>query len=408
MINLARFITDSFFGAGQPKKVEKQQDGTFWYGYQGQGIDFPYSTLFEIFKNIPHVRAIIERKASMWSNARFLIQKTDTKEDEVDYTHSLNVVLNDPNKLQSWRQMLYMLSLRKSIAGIAFLYPGFGLSRRPGRLEFIKPIDFDDYEINADRNKNFLAEDDINNIIKEYIFYMANGGTVRYKPSDIMVLRDTFESYIDVTSRITTNLIPIQNIYKALIARGYLAEKKGGVGIISGNAKDTGMSVPMDPTEKQRLEDRVNSHNLQSGKNIMVTDIPLKFQHTIFPTGELKLFEEIVDSFNTLCDSWGMARELFVGDAAYASTRKQAEADTYNNTIVPEWNDLFGVLNKGLNTAQEKIKIVLDIAHIEVLQKSEKESVEVQKAKSDLYIGELEKNLIDEKEYRQLMGYAPK
>lgn len=407
MSYIGRWITDTFF-PGTPQSVEKQKDGTWWYGMPGSNIDFPYSTLFEIFRGVPHLRALIERKASMYSNARFLVKKTNTDEDEIDYDHHLNEVLTNPNKLQSWRQMLYMTALIKSIAGITFLYPGFGVSRRPSRLAFLKVIDFNDYEIERNKTSNFLIEDDVDQIIKRFNFSMEDGQTLNYKPSEVLAFYDTFSSYTQVTSRITTHLLPIQNIYKALVARGFLIEKKGGVGILSGNSKDSGMSVPLRPSEKKRLERRFNDHNIVGGKDIMVTDVPLKFQSTIVPTNQLMLFEEIVDDFNTLCDGWGMARELFVGDAAYASTRRQAETDTYNNTIVPEWGDFFNTLNDGLRTRDENVRIDLDVSHIAVLQKSESESVAVQTAKSNMYMKEVEKGIIDIATYRQQMGYEKK
>lgn len=404
-MNLLNWITDTVFGM-HSKNVEKQKDGTYWYGMPGAHIDFPYSTLFEIFKGVPHLRAVIERKASMWSNARFVIKKTNTKEEEIDYDHTLNKILTEPNKLQSWRQMLYMLSLIKSIAGVSFLYPGFGVARKPSYLTFLKVIDFESYEIDYDRSRNFLTDDNVDELIRKYIFYIENGRVLNYKPSELLAFKDTYVSYLENTSRITTNLEPIKNIYKALVARGFLIEKKGGVGLISGSQKDSGMSVPLRPSEKKKIQGAVNSYGLLPGQDqIMVTDVPLKFQHTIFPTSQLMLFEEIVDSFNTLCDGWGMMRELFVGDAAYAATRTQAETDTYNNTIVPEWADFFGTLNSGLNTRSENIRIDLDVSHIESLQKSEKEGVEVQTLKSNMYMAEMDKQVIDIDEYRQLMGY---
>lgn len=403
-MNLTRWITDTFQAFGG--KVEKWKDGTFWYGAPGHNIDFPFTQLLDIFEGVPHLRALLERKASMWSNARFLVKKTNTEEDEVDYDHELNDTLTNPNKLQSWRQMLYMLSLIKSIAGISFLYPGFGLSKRPSRLEFLKVIDFESYEIDKDRSKNFLTDDDVDEIIKQYIFTMEDGRTLKYKPSELLAFRDTFSSYIKVQSRISTYIIPIQNIYKALVARGYLIEKKGGVGILSGAQKDGGMTVPFKKGEKKSIQRRLSEFGLMTGKEpIIVTNVPLKFQSTVFPTNQLMLFEEIVDDFNALCDGWGMARELFVGDAAYASTRKQAETDTYNNTIVPEWEDFYDTLNDGLNVKSENIRVDLDVSHIECLQKSQKENEEVMTTKSNRLMAEIDKGIIDINSYKQQMGY---
>jgi hypothetical protein len=405
MNSLTRWLTSTFLGAD--RHVEYKKEGAdHTYTLNGGAIDFPYSMLFEIFRGIPHLRAILERKASMYSNARFLIKKTNTEEEEIDYDHELNAVLTNPNKLQSWRQMLYMLSLIKSIAGISFLYPGFGLVKKPSFLAFLKVIDFETYTVEDNKSKNFLVEDNVDELIRWYRFSLANGQNVQYKPSELLAFKDTFVSYLENPSRITTHLLPIQNIYKALVARGILIEKKGGIGALTGNAKDSGQSVPLSSGDKKKIQKKLDNFGLGRGQeSIIVTDIPMKWQSFVFPTAQLMLFEEIVDDFNTLCDGWGMARELFVGDAAYAATRKQAETDTYNNTIVPEWEDFFDTLNDGLGTASENIRIDLDVSHIGVLQKSEKEGVEVQTAKSNMYMAEMDKQIITKEEYRQLMGY---
>jgi hypothetical protein len=406
-MSLKTWITDSFFGGNRHVEYEKTKEGDHEYFTLGHGnYDMPYKTLFEIFRGIPHLRALLERKASMWSNARFLIKKTNTEEDEVDYKHKLNETLTNPNKLQSWRQMLFMLSLIKSIAGISFLYPGFGLIRKPRGLEFLKVIDFETYEIDDDKSKNFLTSDDVDEIIKYYRFSLLNGNSVKYKPSELLAFKDTFVDYLGNYSRITTNMLPLENIYKSLVNRGILMDTKGGIGALTGNQKDGGVAVPMKRKEKKSIYEKLKNFGLGRGKEpIIVTDVPMKFTPFVFPTQQLMLFEEIVDDFNTLCDGWGMARELFVGDAAYAATRKQAETDTYNNTIVPEWEDFFDTLNDGLHTREENIRIDLDVSHIAVLQKSEKENLETQSAKSALLMSEMDKGIIDESEYRQQMGY---
>lgn len=400
------WFNDTFFGGGKYVEYEKDKEGNHSYTLPGASFDMPYKGLFEIFRNIPHLRALLERKASMWSNARFKVVKTDTEEDEVDYDHELNEVLTNPNKLQSWRQMLYMLSLIKSIAGISFLYPGFGLVRKPSYLEFLKVIDFETYEIVDDKSKNFLTDDNVDEIIKQYVFSMLNGNTVKYKPSELLAFKDTYVSYLGNYSRITTHLKPIENIYKALVARGILMDRKGGIGALTGNQKDGGVAVPMKRGEKKKIQKRLDNFGLGMGQDpIIVTDVPMKWQSFVFPTAQLMLFEEIVDDFNSLCDGWGMARELFVGDAAYAATRKQAETDTYENTIVPEWEDFFDTLNDGLNTKLEKRRIDVDFSHISALQKSQKEKVQTDATKSQTLMNEMDKGIIDIDEYRQQMGY---
>lgn len=402
-----RWITDTFF-QGNVNKVTKEGDGYF-YSINSSTIDLPYKTMYDIFRLIPHLQLVILRKASMFSNVRFVIKKTNTEEDEIDYDNPLNDILTNPNKLQSWRQMLFMLCVIRCINGISFLYPGFGLVRKPRALQFLKPVDFETYDIETDKSKNWLIVDEITELIKKYVFHTQEGQTLEYTADQLLTFKDAFVGYTKNPSKVFTLLEPLKNIYKALVARGILIDRKGGIGALTGNQKDGGTAVPMKKGEKKKIQERLENFGLGKGKDsIIVTDVPMKWQSFVFPTSQLMLFEEIVDDFNTICDEYGMCRELFIGDAAYASTRSQAETDTYVNTIVPEWEDFFDQLNDGLNTKAENIRIEADFAHIGALQKNKKADLEVQRMLSDLLMQELAKGIIDENEYRQQMGYAPK
>ena len=221
-----------------------------------------------------------------------------------------------------------------------------------------------------------------------------------------MIVKDRFVNYIDDFSRITSLIKNIENIYKVLVARGILIDKKGGIGMIAGNQKDSGMSVPLRPKEKAKLERVVNDHNLGAGgKSIMVTDVPLRYTPFVFPTRELMLFEEIADDFNTICDRIGIARELFDAQTTFANKR-MAETSTYINTIIPAWTDFFNLLNKTLNTKIEGIKIIPAFEHVEALQRNEIEKNTAMQTKSTVLLSELDRNIIDINEYRQQMGYT--
>jgi hypothetical protein len=386
-------------------KVEKEGN-SFFYLMSGTETDLPYKSLFEIYKNIPHLRSVINKKAELFSTANFKIVSTGGSEDEINTGHPLNAVLQNPNSMQSWRQMLFMISVYKSIAGVAFIYPGFGFTRTAKRLSFIKNIDFNDYTFNLNSNVNTIAEEDVDKIVKNVKFTMDNGVQNEYLMSDLIMFKDCFDSYLKNFSRITTLKEPINIIYKALIARGILIDKKGGVGILSGNQKDGGVAVPMKPEERKKLDQRLNNYGLGRGKEpVILTDVPMKWQSMVFPTNQLMLLEETEDAFFIICDEYGVSRETFSGNATFAN-KEQADQMTYNNVILSEWSDFFSLMNKELNTAAERIRIDVDYSHIAALAGNEKEEVDTQVAKSSMLLNELDRGVITALEYRQQMGYG--
>ena len=384
----------------------KREGGSYFYMMGGSTVELPFSTGFEMAQGIPHLGAVIDKGSEMFSAVSFKIVRTDTEEEEIDTTHRLNAILSAPNKMQTWKQLLYMVYTYKIIVGGAFLFPGFGINRKPSNLSYLAAIDFIDLHKETNPNALAIANPDLDELINHIDFNFKYSPSVRFKPSELMWVKDRFVSYIDDHSRINSLIKNLENIYKVLVARGVLIDKRGGIGMIAGNQKDSGMSVPLPRKEKAKLEKVVNDHNLGAGgKSIMVTDVPLRYTPFVFPTRELMLFEEIEDDFNTICDRMGIARELFDAQTTFANKR-MAETSTYINTIIPAWTDFFNLLNKTLSTSVEKIKIIPAFEHVEALQRNEIEKNTAMQTKSTVLLSELDRNIIDINEYRQQMGYT--
>jgi hypothetical protein len=342
----------------------------------------------------------------MFSNVKFVIKRTDTEEDEIDTKHSLNKVLANPNKLQTWKQLLYMVYMYKICCGAAFMLPGFGINKKPSSLSFISFLDFETFDKIINHSSKPYANEDVDNIITHIDFFFKYTQAARFKVSDLMWLRDGNVNAIDDYSRIESLKPQALNIHKALTARGIMMDKKGGIGMISGNQKDSGQSVPLIPKERKRLQKAAGNYGLGEGKNpIIVTDVPLRYTSFVYPTRELMLFEEIDEDFHVCCDRLGINRELFDGKTTF-SNKKMAETSTYTNTILPAWTDFFTLLNFKLNTHLENIRIDPEFSHVEALQDNELDKATVEKTKSETYRAEVNAGLISSDEYRQQMGYV--
>lgn len=405
MNSLQRIIANTFGIPTLPGIKVGTEGSDFFYYMQGTTFEYPFNLVFESYRNIPHLAAVINKKAQFFSNLRFKIVKTNTDEYEVDTEHALNEILENPNAFQSWQQMLYMIEIYKSIAGVCFMLPGFGLTAKPSNLAYLKVIDFDTYMQADNYTTNVLMTNDIDELIRSYTFFMKQGQSVEMKPSELIQFKDTNISYTQDYSRITSLKENLANIYKSLVARGILIDKKGGVGLISGNQRTGQIPVPIKPKEKEKLEKSLESYGLGHNKNpIILTDVPLQWTPMVFPTSSLMLFEEIEDDFFTICDRYGMARELWANNQTYEN-KNMAEADTYQNTTVPDWKAFLSILNRKLNTKKENIRIEPDFSHIGVLTEDEAQAITNENNKSQRLIAELDKGIITIEEYRQQMGY---
>lgn len=392
--------------ASQPKEI-KELNGSFFYVFGGGDADkeLDFKLLYKVYLRIPHLRAVIDQRCTMFANGRLYIKKRDS-EDEILYDHPLQAKLNKPNAFQSTREWMFMIQAYKCISGDAFIYKNYSVGKNLRNLQGLTPIDYDSMKVKARNDALPFEVTDTLDYIKSIEFTFRNGATRKFKDmSELIHFRDTGIKFTDATSKIITHKDTITNIYEALKARQTMIKRKGGIGALTGNQKNGDMAIPLAKKEKEEMQQRLNQYGLGAGKDpVIVTDVPMRWQPFVFPTRELMLFEEIQDGFHQLCDAYGIRREIFEGQSNY-SNKEHAERGTYQDTIIPEWEDFVNKLNMELNTEADGIEICVDYSHIPILQENEKENIEMQKVKSDMLLNEISANLITPEEYRDQMGY---
>lgn len=391
----------------QPNELRKL-NGSFFYVFGGDSAsELDFKVLYKVYQKVPHLRAVIDQKSWMFSNARLQVKKRDS-EDEILYEHPLQKLLDKPNAFQSTREWLFMIMAYKCISADAFVYKNYVVGDKLRNLVSLTPIDYSAMKINTRRDVQAFEVTDVEDMVKNIQFTFNNGTSRVFKDTDLKSLiyfRDTGIKFTDACSKIITLKDAIINIHEAMKARQTMIKKKGGIGALTGNQKDAGNALPMSKKEKESIQERLDSFGLGSGKDpIIVTDVPMRWTPFVFPTRELMLFEEIEDAFHQICDGYGIRREIFEGQSTYAN-KEHAERGTYQDTIIPEWEDLAKKLNAGLQTEKEGVEIVVDYSHIAILQENEKEKVDVQSVKSGMLINELNNNLITREDYRDQMGY---
>lgn len=392
------------WGRKTPDNFYKDAGGNFWTTFDSKIEDLSFDSLKKVYEQIPHLRSVIDKKAQLFSNGKMYVYRYDRNGEKVkDEVHPLNKVLSAPNFMQSMKGFLYMSMTYKCIAGDSFIYPKYSVGTRARNITSLWNIDYDDFDILLREYANVLEAENKSDYIKKYQFWI-NGKIIEFiNPDDIIHFRDYGTSYKEGISKISTLREPIQNIYKALKSRGVLASRQGGIGILSSDRKDGGMSAPLSPTEKETLEKKVNNKSITGNRGaIHITDVPLKWQSMVYPTKDLMLFEEIEDDFKTICDAFSVNRELFDGQTNY-SNKEHAERGMYQDTIIPEWNEFAGMLTKSLRLDQEQRFVGVDHSHIQVLQEDEREKEESNKVKSDRLLAELERGIIDGNEYKRQM-----
>lgn len=389
-----------------PDKYYKTKGGDHWYIRNSNAIeDIPFKDLQNVYRLIPHLRSVIDKKAEYFANGIVELVDIDSEGNEtVNTTHDLNKVLESPNFMQTMKSMMYMTMIYKCIAGDAFLMPIYKVGHEARNLSKLWVIPFSNFKVHTHK-ENILQTVDIKQYIKSYEFWTENPDKHFFinDPKDVIHIRDYGTSYNEGHSKIVTLREPIQNIYKALKSRGLLASRQGGIGILTKDNRGAQFDMPIDNKDKENLEDKVNSKSLNSPSGaIHVTDIPLRWQSMVFSTKDLMLFEEIQDDFATICDQYGLDRETFNGDVKF-SNKETADKNNYQNTIIPEWADFADSLTNKFNLLKDKMRIRVNHSHIQVLQTDKKAEEETRGLKAKRLLEELDRKIITIEEYKEQM-----
>jgi phage portal protein BeeE len=164
--------------------------------------------------------------------------------------------------------------------------------------------------------------------------------------------------------------------------------KKGALGILSNNSKDSQGAIPLTPAERERLDKEYNRmFGIQKEKSqVIMTNTALTWQAMTFPTKDLMLFEEVNADFNSIIDQYGLNDNLFTRDkgATYenlAEGMKQA----YQSTIIPEAEELAMNRSQLFGLVERGEWLELDYSHIPALQENLKEKAEVLEKKANAF-----------------------
>ena len=200
--------------------------------------------------------------------------------------------------------------------------------------------------------------------------------------------------------------MPISNIRGAYGFRNVLINKKGALGILSNNSKDSAGAIPMTENERKRLEvEYQRQYGISDEQSqVIMTNSSLAWQSMTFPTKDLMLFEEIDSDFLAIIDAFGLNANIFSRtNGSTFENLNQGIKQAYQSTIIPEAEELamnrslmFGLISRG-----EWLE--LDYSHIPVLQENEKEKATVNKLKAEAIKTLKESMLYTDEELKSLL-----
>jgi len=338
----------------------------------------------EILRTTPQLFAVIYRRAQMLANGKFI--HYDKNGEEIENSKIVEF-LKRPNPFQKQNEWIIQQDIQKSTYGNTFIYilKGSALSEVPAALWNLAPKG-----IVIERTGKIWKQTEADAIIKSYNMNL-NKGTGKYEdsflPSEIL-----HRNIQDVDDPITGSSpfhalqMPISNLRGAYGFRNVLITEKGAIGMISNNSTSTAGAIPLTSKERENLERQFSENYGISDKQrrIIMSSASLSWNPMSYPTKEMMLFEEVDENTRTIIDAYGLNEALFsLGKGTTFDNYKEGEKAAYQDTIIPEGEDLANGLSDKLGLTEKGERLELDFSHVPALQEDQEKEANIIKSKAD-------------------------
>tara|TARA_R110002153_G_scaffold81186_2_gene205896 strand:- start:354 stop:1568 length:1215 start_codon:yes stop_codon:yes gene_type:complete len=329
---------------------------------------------WKLYIEIPELRAVIEKRASMMSaNKPCLYDKNGEKVEN----HWLMDMIHHPNAIQSWSDVVFSIGVQDALYSNVFCYSP---KRTAGIRNLFVPLPADKVKIHLTGKK--LKQMDAEDLVSKFTFKYDDDTTESIDWEDMVYLiTDDGMNIIKPVSRIETLRYPLSNIRAQYHKRNVLLENIGAIGILSAQNNDIGGAIPMTPEEKQKIQN--DWYNRQKDE-VIITEANVDWKPMSYPTKDLLLFEELTADKLALIDAFGLSYNLFSQEkgVTYTNVRDSIRM-VYQDTIIPETQQMYDSIIKQFGLDKEGYYLKADFSHLPVLQDDEESKAITQKIKAE-------------------------
>lgn len=338
----------------------------------------------DILKTTPQLYAVVYRRATMLANGRFIHYDKDGEPIEKSPVVEF---LKKPNPFQKQNEWIIQQDVQKSTYGNCFIYflKGSALADMPSALWNITPKG-----MIVKRTGKIYKQTEVDEIITEYLLNIdKNTGQPeeRFEPSEILHrnIQDVDDPIVG-PSPLHALKMPISNIRGAYGFRNVLITEKGAIGMISNDSKNTSGALPLTEKERKSLEDQFQKNYgiNDRQRRIIMSSASLKWNPMSYPTRDMMLFEEIDEDTRMIIDAYGMNEALFsLGNGTTFDNYNTGLKAAYQDTIIPEGEDLANGLSDKFGLTAKGEKLVLDFSHIPILQEDQETEANIIKTRAE-------------------------
>ena len=164
-----------------------------------------------------------------------------------------------------------------------------------------------------------------------------------------------------------------------------------------------GGSLPMTPEERDEIQnDWVNRNK----DKLVITESDVNWTPMSYPTKDLMLFEELTEDKMAIIDAYGLSYYLFSqAKGSTFSNVKEGMRMSYQDTIIPETNQMYQTISQQLGLIDEGIYIKADFSHVAVLQDDRNAEASAMNLRADAVNKIINAGVeLDDNEKRSLLG----
>jgi hypothetical protein len=348
---------------------------------------------WRLFVDIPELRTVVNKRATMMAaNMPMLYDKNGNLVEN----HWINDLINKPNGVQSWSDVVYSMSVQDALYSNVVAYCPL---RSFGVRNLIIALPNNKIRINLSGKK--LKQMEMNDLISSFVFTYDDGSkeTIELQDAIYLTTADGM-NIVRPISRIDSLRLPLSNIMASYNKRNVLLENLGAIGILSAQQNDLGGAIPMTPEERQKIQ---RDWYKRQKDELIITESNVNWQPMSYPTRDLMLFEELTEDKLAIIDAFGLNYNLFSRDkgATFTNVRDSIRM-AYTDTIIPETQQMYDsmIAQWGL---QGEYYLKADFNHLPILQDDENQKATAHKTKVETVKMITELLPLSEEEVRNLL-----
>jgi len=355
-------------------------------------------TVISSYDEIPEVRTIINYYASQVSKVKYNLYKKTTNKKKLIDSHPLLDLLNNPNDLLNFNELIMLYISYLKLTGNAYLNAFAPVGFQPEKL-YVLPSQY--IKIHSTDTKDFRL-----NEVTKYELYTGQYD-IYFEPDYVLHKKevnlrfDNEQYFLGQSPLFSTNkvLSSLEAIYEAKVS---IYQKRGALGILTFNATGSVADfVAPRPDEIKDLQEKYSQYGLSRNQyQLIVSQSPLKWERMSMDMQELQLTENQKADRETICNIYNIPAIIFTNEGTTFANKKEANIQTWEAELMPFtinlYNDLTNFFRSLYN--DDSLSLEPDFSSIPELKEDEEK-------RHTRIMQDIEHAIITPAEARELKGY---